>query len=534
MRAENPIEDRLPSEREIRQQLGTILAATPFCRSPRVSAFLRFVVEETLANPGGALKQYTVACAVFDLPPSFSPEENPIVRVQGGRVRRALLRYYKESGTHDPVRIAIPLGTYVPSFTYRQAENSVHEDLRLLSLATPDDMPTIAVLRPIDRSETPLPAHLLDGMAEELVGEISRFPMVRALAYRSSSQLRMAAEHEDAGQGELRFDYALSSTIHEDADGLHLGFHLERSSDHVEIWGRRIDMSPAASHSAMLDPAMIARVANQVAGIFGAVHSRACRPSIETSRAAPGAYEAILAFHHFQLTMSIDNFALVRRLLSAVLARTPENPLVLAMLGMLTLDAHVFGYAEIEDAVARGMALARKAMCLDPCSQHVHHTMAYAAMLDGDADGVARAAETIIDLNPNNAYMMGAASFWFSIAGEHERAAALLLRSKKLDPFHPAWFHFGPFLAAFGTGDYRGALAHARDFALPDFYWSHIMTCASLHKLGDSESARAAYGQIERHRPAFAETAAVDVGTFVLDPRVRSEILVSLRASQGC
>ena len=534
MRADNPIEDGLPSEREIRQQLGAILATPPFCRSPRVSAFLRFVVEETMANPERALKQYTVALAVFDLSPGFSPEENPIVRVQAGRVRRALRRYYEGSGTHDPVRIAIPLGSYVPSFAYRQAENPVHEDLRDLSLATPDGMPTIAVLRPIDRSETPLPAHLLDGMAEELVGQISRFPMVRALAYRSSSQLHVSAIGEDAGQNEFPFNYALSSTIQEDADVPHLGFHLVRSSDQIEIWSRRIDGGTPPLRSALVDFGVIVKMANQVAGTFGAVHKSAFRPNIETSRATPDAYEAIMAFHHFQLTMSIDGFALARRLLSAALAHTPENPLVLAMLGMLMFDAHVFGFAEIEDALSKGMALANKAKCLDPCSQHVHHTMAYAAMLDGDTDGVSRAAETIVDLNPNNAYMMGAASFWFSIAGKHARAAALLLRSKRLDPFHPAWFHFGPFLEAFGTGDYRGALGHARDFALPDFYWSHIMTCASLHKLGDGESARAAYRQIERHRPAFAETAPVDVGMFVLDPRVRSEILDSLRVSRGC
>ena len=41
---------------------------------------------------------------------------DPIVRIQAGRLRRSLERYYLLSGKDDPVRIELPKGTYVPVF----------------------------------------------------------------------------------------------------------------------------------------------------------------------------------------------------------------------------------------------------------------------------------------------------------------------------------------------------------------------------------------------------------------------------------
>ena len=47
---------------------------------------------------------------------------DPIVRIQAGRLRRSLERYYLLSGKGDPVRIELPKGTYVPVFRGVAAE----------------------------------------------------------------------------------------------------------------------------------------------------------------------------------------------------------------------------------------------------------------------------------------------------------------------------------------------------------------------------------------------------------------------------
>ena len=51
---------------------------------------------------------------------TFDAVVDPIVRNPAGRLRRSLERYYLLSGKHDPVQIALPRGTYVPTFTSRE------------------------------------------------------------------------------------------------------------------------------------------------------------------------------------------------------------------------------------------------------------------------------------------------------------------------------------------------------------------------------------------------------------------------------
>jgi hypothetical protein len=41
---------------------------------------------------------------------------DPVVSIQVSLLRRALERYYLTGGKHDPIRINIPEGTYVPVF----------------------------------------------------------------------------------------------------------------------------------------------------------------------------------------------------------------------------------------------------------------------------------------------------------------------------------------------------------------------------------------------------------------------------------
>ena len=50
---------------------------------------------------------------------SFEAQTDPIVRIEAGRVRRALERYYLTSGQNDPIVITIPKGGYVPAFARR-------------------------------------------------------------------------------------------------------------------------------------------------------------------------------------------------------------------------------------------------------------------------------------------------------------------------------------------------------------------------------------------------------------------------------
>jgi TolB-like protein len=113
-----------PAPDAVRAQLEQIFASAEFTGSKRTRSFLRFVVEETLAGRADRLKAYTIATAIFDRDETFDPQSDPIVRIEAGRVRSRLERYYLVAGPDDPIRIDMPKGGYVPSFTLRSSDST--------------------------------------------------------------------------------------------------------------------------------------------------------------------------------------------------------------------------------------------------------------------------------------------------------------------------------------------------------------------------------------------------------------------------
>jgi len=93
-----------------------VLAGHEFRSSKRSQDFLRYVTENTLQGHGDMLKERTIGIEVFGRSTSYEPSDDATVRVKAGEVRKRLGIYYSGEGAHNPVRIELPSGTYVPEF----------------------------------------------------------------------------------------------------------------------------------------------------------------------------------------------------------------------------------------------------------------------------------------------------------------------------------------------------------------------------------------------------------------------------------
>ena len=100
----------------MRRQVEQILSSPDFDASRRSKEFLRFIVEEALAGRGEELTQAAIATGVFGRRDDFDAVVDPIVRIQAGRLRRSLERYYLLSGKTTRSGSTLPRGTYVPAF----------------------------------------------------------------------------------------------------------------------------------------------------------------------------------------------------------------------------------------------------------------------------------------------------------------------------------------------------------------------------------------------------------------------------------
>ena len=109
----------LPAPDEVRAQLERMTASDDFNRSPQLGAFLRFVVESVLQGKSDRIKAYTIGVDVLRRDAKFDPQLDPIVRVEATRLRRTIDRYYAGLGADDAIRIDMPRGSYIPTFSRR-------------------------------------------------------------------------------------------------------------------------------------------------------------------------------------------------------------------------------------------------------------------------------------------------------------------------------------------------------------------------------------------------------------------------------
>ncbi len=100
---------------EVREALARVDASRSFRGATRHRTLLRHLVTRLLAGDTAALKESVIAVEVFGRPAArFDPVRDSIVRVEARRLRARLAAYHADEGRAAPLRIELPVGSYVP------------------------------------------------------------------------------------------------------------------------------------------------------------------------------------------------------------------------------------------------------------------------------------------------------------------------------------------------------------------------------------------------------------------------------------
>jgi hypothetical protein len=107
-----------------------LLHSPVFVTSKRVPALLSHVVEQALEGiPTEHVKERTLGIEVFGRSPAYDTNNDPVVRITAGELRKKLAQYYFAHPDAE-VQIGIPVGSYLPQFRFvapSQAESAPEE-----------------------------------------------------------------------------------------------------------------------------------------------------------------------------------------------------------------------------------------------------------------------------------------------------------------------------------------------------------------------------------------------------------------------
>ncbi len=98
---------------DVEVALARLLGSEVFAKARSMCRLLQFLIDQHFLER--KIKEHEIGVAVFGRDPlSYHTLDDPIVRVQVGRLRERLKTYYATVGRQAGVEIAIPVGSYMP------------------------------------------------------------------------------------------------------------------------------------------------------------------------------------------------------------------------------------------------------------------------------------------------------------------------------------------------------------------------------------------------------------------------------------
>jgi len=500
----------------IRSQMLHLLASPEFNASPAQKQLLRFVIDETLAGRSEKINQYAIGVEVFGYASDFNPQYNPAVRVQAGRLRQALGRYYKQEEVHDKIHVEIPKGTYVPVFTathdYQNTRPVISDSGHTEGLP---QNPSLAVLPFSNLSSVAENDYYTEGLGEEITLALARFQELSVISFYSSRYFRGGDTKLETVRQAFGVDYVIIGRAVIFGGILTLSVSLVDALDKHILWAEQYAEALTADNVFEVRDAIVQQVVAKLGSIYGVIFRKMAEASLNKRVHNLTTHEAILRFYHYQRYPSPETHMRARRALEQAVRIGPGYALVWATLSELYADTYTMAFSEMVEPVDRALVAARKALSLDPLCQHAHNSMAYASWLTGDDKTAIASSMRVYELNPNQAYLVGEAGFWLFLSGEEEEGLTYIRHSMKLNPYYPTWLHHAFMLKFYRQKEYKLALEEARRFNSPDFFWDPLDKAIVYSALDEIHEAREALNEVQRLLPDFAKRSRHFLKTFI-------------------
>lgn len=544
---------------DIRAQLDRVLASDIFRSAPQLTSFLSYVVEQALAGRAGELKGYTIAVEAFGRPADFDPQSDPIVRVEAGRLRKALNLYFAAEGVRDPIRIAIPVGAYVPSFMQRMPAEfePVATAPEPASPAPPEVRPrrlwlyaagsaalaaVIALAAwhladigsppgagsPGIEAQAPRPAGAVgpDQPAPPQPAEpatvAASLPVISVVvagdivdpAIEDAARLFMRhlvdtmARFDDllvvktpgtAQRPEEGADYVLTLNTARAGDNVEGFVRLSAAKDGRVVWTTSGERSLAAVSDGAELRELAQRLAIRLAQPFGILHA-----DLRLATLPPGIsciYQAL----NFRRHMKADEHLTARNCLDALIARDSEFHPAWSHLALLTADEYASGLnARPGSPLDRALAAAINATRLAPASARAHQAMMETQFLRGMTEEALKSGREALARNPYDPDIMADLGARYVQLDRAAEGLPLLERAAALSNGRPSWYDVFLYFAAYLTGSQKLAENQASLIRAEETPLALVARAVASAAAGDRDGLEEALRLLGQAEPLFA------------------------------
>jgi TolB-like protein len=507
-------------QKAIRQQLDRILHSGPFLQSRRRQRFLEYLVNETLAGRSERLKGYTIALEVFDRPETFDPTVYPLVRIEAARLREKLREYYGTDGQGDPIHIDLPKGTYTPQIEFRHegapqiARREAPQTQEISST-----VPSVAVLPFDDLSADQNLGYLGDGVAEDIITALSRFPDTVVVARGSSFAYKgKAVDMRQIGK-ELGVGYVVEGSVRKDGDKLRIVAQLIDAKTGEHVWAERFDK--AGTDPWAIQDEVTGMIVSAMTGETGALKQAQYRQAWDKIATTLEEYDYYLRGHDQLMKYTKDGIERSGEIWREGLAKFPSSPLLKVKFGWHhMMRVMIFDSDDPPADVRKAGELARQVLANEHLSPQVlrlaNWLMSFVLVQEKDFDGALAAADRTVALAPYDTFMLSRLMMVLVQLGRPDQALQWADRAAARDPALGWAYNYGRGWAYLVLGRFGEAVDVLTQTEFND---AHLLLAIAYVRLGRSADALVEVGKMMKINPAIT-LQAWRLGYSFRDPAV--------------
>jgi adenylate cyclase len=440
-------------------------------------------------------------------------------------VRNKLPTVFEDLGEREVKNIREPIRVYRWTDT---AAIPVSDTAHTEGALPLPDKPSIAVLPFDNMSADPEQEYFADGITEDIITELSRYPDLMVIARNSAFIYKGRAVDPKIVTAELGVRYILEGSVRKAGNRIRVTAQLIDGVHAGHLWAERFDRD-LEDIFAVQDE--ITRI---VVGTLGPkLQAAGADLVMNEDPARLNAYDLVLrALVHYRRYTKADHEE-TGRLARAAIEIDPSYARAYSVLAMNLIQSRNSGYAEDpEESLAAGLEAARKAVSLDDNDAQAHSALAMHYLFDGRHEQSITESRRAVELNPNLADGHALFANALACSGRTADALAELDMAMRLNPHYPANYLMILGRTQFVHGDCQAAIAPLERAVniRPEFTPARTALAACYSAAGRFEEANSLVAELLSDVPSLTLKFARSVTPFK-DPETRKRFVTFLKTA---
>jgi len=365
------------------------------------------------------------------------------------------------------------------------------------------DKPSIAVLPFVNVSGDPKEDYFSDGLTEQIITSLSKFPRLFVIARNSTfvykgKPLKIQKVAEDLG-----VRYVLEGSVQKSGNRVRITAQLIDALTGRHVWSEHYDRE-LKDIFAFQDEITIKIMNSMSIELTEGEQARRWTKSGTTNlKALEKLYQGIAI--GLRGTKEANDTA--RQLYEEAISLDPKFVWPYVYLGFAYFTQARFGWSESPTkSYQMAFELAQKALAMDDSDDGAHSLLSSIYLVKRQFEKALSEAERAVALNPNGAdahMMLGAI---LGCSGRWEESVLYAKKSIRLSPFPTIFYYWILGRAYFMTGQYDESIVTWKKALQisPDFLTAHAYLAAGYSSMGRDAEATAAAKEVLRINPKFS------------------------------